>query len=1081
MDFSTANELIGLNELNNGFDQYKLTEKFRIFDLTKDSQPIVVDGQSYTTSYWTQFNNVNTYTEKDISDIHNTFSSYYHEYLESYSFSGGIPVDAGVVVDVSYNKELKEVYEKIEQKDETVGNSKVWWGKYSLTSAPVFLLPLDSLFEKTFLSLASQPNTDSEQMLYCQTLDTYGTHYSSNVIIGGTFKILSSVMSSYTMKYREKDVFSQMSIGIEYEKMDLNMNYSQATIDQQVDKEYVYSSSYDIYASPYCENYTQWKSAVIENPVVINQTLSPIFQLLQTRINLQHKSENYRKTSEYYIQYGKCPTLAEINTFKSSDSNLAKGLDTVGCGFDSVTLTQKLCLFSLEGMTTSWTNPYDSYVTYQVPPYFYISNHPITDFLNSTTIIKNVRQIVAHSISVDNDDSLFGFGGQSEITEKYYSQLYKDTYYLARSLRQIQWYSLFMYTLPSPPLNDIAKQGFDTIPTSFDIDKDQAYWSQFKDAFGTHVVIKAEMGGLIWAEDFFRSCLTSIHSEEWVIKEAYNKYDPLGCFSDHEKTSDYTNSVSEDFEAYSFSEFSLQGGTENMEAKDWDQWMETVKYNPSPIRKTLMPLSNFVVDKEKKKVIQEYINYYQTQTEKDISEMEKIQLPQQTTCNFSSVQKSTQQQMQEIIDEAKNSLKMADPIVSLLGTGYDVTNGALSLPVLDLDNTNYVMQKPYGETSNLIGIERDIKKWNSASAVYDDFLNFEGKKLTWLNGLYTDLSDAGQLKTAFDFYSQEAMYGIAGKIIKTTNLSAILSKLKFNQYFMEAFNLLPIDRDDEIYELFLAEFGYGATTDVDIGGGFEQQIALKQCAIAEHPNWDWDGLMYTDTPNSAYHDESQLNYYKSHRKLYYSQYRGGNPELVGDFDSWLNSLKQNPTVIKVTKWLSWQELIYKNDRINANFKYYYEKHVNDVLKYKQEKFQNYVANIDNHPFAYAYNTYQIDWEQEHSTHEMENSLILVTGCQNCSAISGAPYYRRYGSNTGYPNAYYYDSQTWYQFDGKFFSVWNYDQSKWSSQIDIGCCYYVTAQNGRSTRQGQKNAVCTGGFRMYNMGVDSTPNQICTNY
>ena len=59
------------------------------------------------------------------------------------------------------------------------------------------------------------------------------------------------------------------------------------------------------------------------------------------------------------------------------------------------------------------------------------------------------------------------------------------------------------------------------LPSVYDPDniRTVAVYKMFFDSFGTDVVTAADMGGLVWAENWFESCLNRLYSDVCITHE----------------------------------------------------------------------------------------------------------------------------------------------------------------------------------------------------------------------------------------------------------------------------------------------------------------------------------------------------------------------------------------------------------------------------------------------------------------------------------------------------------------------------------------------------------------------------------
>ncbi|CAF1403957.1 unnamed protein product, partial [Didymodactylos carnosus] len=203
----------------------------------------------------------------------------------------------------------------------------------------------------------------------------------------------------------------------------------------------------------------------------------------------------------------------------------------------------------------------------------------------------------------------------------------QEYYNLALTLKQIMWYTLSVTTYPYPKLNSVAKLAFAQLPSEFD-SNNLTTWEQFIQAYGTHVVVSADMGGLVWAETWYEKCLSYEESETWINKQVENSWI---LFSTGYKGDDHKSQIDQRFKQYSIFESLLLGGTESVEPSKWSEWIPTVRSNPRPTFYRLMPLYTLLPSGKQRKALQAAITYFRqtadTTVKEYISELESVASP----------------------------------------------------------------------------------------------------------------------------------------------------------------------------------------------------------------------------------------------------------------------------------------------------------------------------------------------------------------------------------------------------------------------------------------------------------------------
>ncbi|KAL4484620.1 hypothetical protein ABPG74_019797 [Tetrahymena malaccensis] len=227
----------------------------------------------------------------------------------------------------------------------------------------------------------------------------------------------------------------------------------------------------------------------------------------------------------------------------------------------------------------------------------FVMNKPESISLNGTTIFSTFNDFVRETFWENREDShgFLGFGAKRKTTyyHEFYNKIYQKYQRLILNLRQITWYTLKVPTFPKPPFNKIFEQSIKMLPSEFN-EQTAQFFSQFIEAFGTHVVTEGDFGGLVYAEDWFESCLTKLHDEIWIREEVSKRYDSFGFFrKDSTKQTD-VKQISIEFKENSEFHALLLGGTDSIPLNDWDKWVPTIKYNPKALNRKLVPLTHFL-------------------------------------------------------------------------------------------------------------------------------------------------------------------------------------------------------------------------------------------------------------------------------------------------------------------------------------------------------------------------------------------------------------------------------------------------------------------------------------------------------
>ncbi|CAF2975083.1 unnamed protein product [Rotaria sp. Silwood2] len=474
-------ELPGINDISSGYDAAKMlsaneqNSKYRIFDLSEQNTTpfqtkILGQDRVFTRPKLVQITDISVRKQDTCQTVAYTFESFFRSYFQSTSFGIGIGIPGVISAAVGYSQTLRQVQEAITKSEKAVGVSTTWWGLYSVQLAPPFLLKLDPMFIESvdvLASEASNPSNEDHQAYYNQFVETYGTHYVSRIVVGGTAYLYTLLDSSYHKMSSYEETTSQVSLMFQYQQSYVESQNSES-------------------------DWEAWQQTAGNYPVVVNRTLFSIHNLIKNKPTVR---EHLRKTIEFYLQKGVMPTLAELNGRSIGRSSLIPpkpqgpiiGLDVVGCGYD-------LLLMEITS---------------------------VEDYFRWTTTV-TVRESGGW-LGIGRRRS------QKTVTE-FYRRFYQDYYNLVLRMKQIGWYTLSVTAYPYPKLNPIAQTAFNNLPTNFDI-KDLQIWEDFFNIFGTHVVVSSNMGGQVWAETWYEKCLTYEHTQTWINEQValHDSFDQLSA------------------------------------------------------------------------------------------------------------------------------------------------------------------------------------------------------------------------------------------------------------------------------------------------------------------------------------------------------------------------------------------------------------------------------------------------------------------------------------------------------------------------------------------------------------------------
>ena len=854
---------------------------------------------------------------------------------------------------------------------------------YEMAAPPAFLLTskLDPIFaqSKQYLATIGTPTTESDQVIYNQVCcgpSGFGTHFVGSVIVGGRATINTFVNSSFHSEYSHSTVSEQVSIGFDYEKLHLSLNDDAQEVEDSLMEDFKNSSHRRVTFEPDLPEILEadapwlaWEIAAANNPTVVNTSVSSIANLFYENPDVM---SHMQRTIDFYIENGQAPTLAELQGLHKSLNHpypLVPGLQIVGCGFDGPSLTHKNCLFETASDDFMvWENPYYPDIKYSVPMGFYALDTPESILLNGTIHMESIDDYVEQSVWSEHHhhSGFLGFGSKDETTttEKYYRMFYAHTYSLVLSLKQIAWYSLSLMEFPLPKFSSVFEQSLDFLPKKYDPKDSQmvALYEMFFNAFGTSVVTESDMGGLVWAETWFESCLERAYTDVCIDHEVHHGW---WIVHDHDHEHSCDTRLQEDFANYSEWHFEMLGGTSQVNISDWEDWSLTVKYDPRPVKMTLVPIYYLLADSHPtKQALIDATNDYLARNEQEkvdrIDSMTNVRPPPPSMCDkYEDITPSppsldSEQEIEERDDPADElcpivgyhgltcpSNKKFDPIKDPeelasnqlpkgVGLTLDVSTGDLKLPAWSFDfqgststwtdpasQDTYLLPKGLSLNADVSG--ENVPQTNVFKTASDLTSVWESgyEAGNWLGGEF------GNSKSMIDlyekFFSKQQSTSINQHPTGLYRLTLSDNwEQNLNAYAKAALMTLPEAYDANIYNRFMDTWGTHVAKDTLVGGMFEQQVVMKDCMwqspyltggltqeqLLEYLTMDLAGTPPVDS------------FYSARRQMNIDHRIGGNPELT-DQTSWLNTLSKNPALLKIYSHVIWSEVALKSGVVSG--------------------------------------------------------------------------------------------------------------------------------------------------------------------
>jgi hypothetical protein len=141
---SSLETLPQMSFLGSGFNgrDYSMIEntKFRIFDLSDNTNTVNMNGDNYLSSKFVQYTSIEKRVENSTQAICTQYNEFFHKITQEYHVSAGVPIDS-VYVGMKYSKEMEKLLHSIDSEKKVAGLSTDERLMYSLTLGPAFIIP----------------------------------------------------------------------------------------------------------------------------------------------------------------------------------------------------------------------------------------------------------------------------------------------------------------------------------------------------------------------------------------------------------------------------------------------------------------------------------------------------------------------------------------------------------------------------------------------------------------------------------------------------------------------------------------------------------------------------------------------------------------------------------------------------------------------------------------------------------------------------------------------------------------------------------------------------------------------------
>lgn len=301
------------------------------------------------------------------------------------------------------------------------------------------------------------------------------------------------------------------------------------------------------------------------------------------------------------------------------------GSDFVGRGFDATTMEHKtlpVVKLTFEG-GDKWINPFDGSQAYRVPQEMIVQDNPIGSFSNFTSIFQDEKDYQKDIRRSSHHSGFLGFGSRSKETRHFVHNHYERKDAMSYFHQYASYYKLSLFPLPPPEFHEKTAQMIEALPDQYISDNTTDAWHAYRDFIaqvGTHYVDSAEMGGAFKMVTYFHSCFLSMHSEDWVREQSGWSF--LGIINNKKGFQKYEKHIDQNWQEYHEAHVQLLGGFSNLfSVTDYDEWLQTVQHNLTPLFYSITPISELITDPAKAKSMQDAISDYMSQGQKELVDL----------------------------------------------------------------------------------------------------------------------------------------------------------------------------------------------------------------------------------------------------------------------------------------------------------------------------------------------------------------------------------------------------------------------------------------------------------------------------
>lgn len=578
-----SKEIIASEFVSRGFDARKGITTSPIFKLTYDGKYKWTSPHTNTVfDIPDQFSISSAFLSHETLNegIHNSYDELRRSYAKSFQFDAGIAIDP-FKAGFKYNKTLNYVHERMSVHNNSIISGNHIFSFFQINMYPSYLLDLNPMFQNALDGLPNKIENEEDQFVVNRFIGSFGTHWMNQARFGAKIDFKVAMDKNYLHDHTIQETTKEYGLYFHLIMFNISAGGYSNHSDIKVEKDFLEAvqSAVIFYGGDPTVANLNHTEAWLESIDILSHPLNATFFGLW---NLVKNPEKREMLKNYIIKY--------INADISLKSKImSKDLSCLGKGFNQITMKQ--CL---------------------LPIYFpkeeeiFETNIAESSLTELNIVMQSHYDIKAEYYSKVKSKSFLGMATKTEEIYRYYEAKYQQNKSLSKIILTL---SIEQYAAPillDITLNPYFVKYIDMLP-KFNISNWYIYEELFE-SFGSGVIDSITLGGRFDINMYYDTVIGEMNDVE-IIKK-YSKWSFLGLFGSGHGSSDNEQEVNKDFDKSLKVDYNYLGGNDRMAANQYADWAKTVESNPEIIFVSVLPITTFVKDEQKKEWITEALYEY---------------------------------------------------------------------------------------------------------------------------------------------------------------------------------------------------------------------------------------------------------------------------------------------------------------------------------------------------------------------------------------------------------------------------------------------------------------------------------------